>query len=103
MVYLASRTDLKNIVQWLRGRTESQWEDQTSLLSDSMAELSDMAVSMARREKPRGGSDEPDRIPLIVAGIHAATPVLQEMLSAMQRRNREAALENGEAALELLP
>jgi hypothetical protein len=102
MVYRASRTDLKNIVQWLRGRSESQWEDQISLLSDSIAELSDMAVSMARREKARG-SEESDLIPLIVAGIHAATPALEEMLGAMQRRNREAALEHGEAALELLP
>ena len=38
MMYSASQTDLKNIIQWLGVRNESQWEDQTSLLSQTISE-----------------------------------------------------------------
>jgi hypothetical protein len=102
MMYAATRIDLKNIVQWLRGRDESQWEDRTGLLSDSIADLSEMALPLARRDKTSGRSEERDLILSEASEINAAIPHLQAMLSAMERRNREAALEYGKVVLELL-
>ena len=43
MMYSASRTDLRNIAQWLRGHDDSQWENQIGLLSDTISDLENSA------------------------------------------------------------
>ena len=86
-MYSGSRTDLNSIVQWLRGHDESQWQDQIRLLSDTISDLENDA--------------EPE-IPQ-AAAIGVAMPHLIKMLIAMNGGRRVAALEHGQAALDLLP
>jgi hypothetical protein len=87
MMYSASRTDLNHIVQWLRGHDELQWQDQIRMLSDTISDLE--------------YSTEP-KTPQ-AAAIDVAMPHLIKMLIAMNSRRRVAALEQGQAALGLLP
>ena len=70
-MYSGSRTDVKNIVQWLRGRDESQWEEQTKLLFETMAVLREMSLPITRR-------DRPDLLPPGAAGINNGMPYLRE-------------------------
>jgi hypothetical protein len=103
MMYSASRTDLKTIVQRLRASDDSQWEEQIRLLSDTMAVLTDMSRPITRRDKTGSRSIEPDLLPPGAAKINAAMPYLRGMLAAMFGHNRKEALEYGETALEFLP
>jgi hypothetical protein len=102
MMYSASRSDVKNIVQWLQGHDESQWKDQTSLLSETISDLNRMARPKRRPDKTGSRSMEPDSIPHGAAEINTAMPQLKNMMSAMRSRNRAAAIESGEAALAFL-
>ena len=103
MTYSASRTDVKNILQWLRGRDEARWEEQTRLLFETMAVLRELSLPIARRDKTGSRSIEPDLLSPRAAGINDGMPYLRGMLAAMFGHNRKDALEYGEAALELLP
>jgi hypothetical protein len=96
MMYSGNRTDVKNIVQWLRGVDESKWEAQTRLLFEIIAVLREMSDPIIRRDKP-------DLLPPRAVGINAAMPYLRGMLAAMFGHNRQDALEYGQAALALLP
>ena len=102
-MYSGSRTDLRNILQWLRGGDESQWEEQTRLLFETMAVLREMSLPITRPYKTGSRSTEPDLLPPRAAGINDSMPYLRGMLAAMFGHNRQDALEYGEAALELLP
>jgi hypothetical protein len=103
MMYAASWTDLHNIVQWLRGRDESQWEEQTKLLSDTMVILSELSRPIPRLDSSPNPTSELYAFPALPADINDAMPYLRAMLSAMYWRSREDAIEYGEAALALLP
>jgi hypothetical protein len=48
MLYSASRTDLKNIIEWLRGWDESQWEEQIKMLSGTLVILSGLSRPIPR-------------------------------------------------------
>jgi hypothetical protein len=87
MMYSASRADLKNIVQWLRGHDESQWPDQIRLLSDTITDLE----NSTDLKTPQ------------TTAIDVAMPHLIKMLIAMKSRKRVAALDQGQMALALLP
>jgi hypothetical protein len=102
-MYSAAREDVQNIVQWLRGDDESQWDEQIGLLSNAMAVLSELSRPITRRDETGSRSREPDVLPPGAAKINAAMPYLQGMSAAMRRHGREYALEYGETALELLP
>jgi hypothetical protein len=103
MMYSASWTDLKNIVQWLRGRDESKWEEQTELLSETIA----IFKELSRPTPPLDSGQTPGRelysFPALPARINEAMPHMRGMLAAMHVRSRQDALEYGEAALSLLP
>jgi hypothetical protein len=92
IIYSASWTDLKNIVQWLRGRDESQWAEQAKVLSDTIVIFEELSDPIAGTD----GSPE-------ATGIAIAMPCLQGMLTAMQGRRRQDALDFGSEALKLLP
>ena len=92
IIYSASWTDLKNIVQWLRGRDESLWAEQAKVLSDTIAIFEELSGPIA-------GMDGPPE----AAGISSAMPCLQGMLAAMHGRRRQDALDYGNEALKLLP
>jgi hypothetical protein len=95
--------DLNNIVQWLRGVDESQWEKQSKLLAATIAVLREMSRPITRRDKMGTQSTEPDLLPPDAAKINAAMPYLRGMLAAMNMHDREYAIEYGKTALELLP
>lgn len=103
MIYSASRTDLKNILEWLRGDDDSEWEHQSRLLAATIAVLKEISRPVARQGETGSRSREPDLLPPGAAEINAAMPYLRGMLAAMNRHRRGYALEYGEAALELLP
>jgi hypothetical protein len=102
-MYSASRTDLKNIVQWLRGVDESQWEHQSRLLAATIAVLREISRPVTRPDEAGSRSREPDLLPPRAAEINAAMPYLRGMLASMNRHGRDYALEYGEAALDLPP
>lgn len=101
-MYSSSRTDVENIVQWLRGRDESQWEHQSRLLAAAVAVLREISRP-ARRDETGSRSGEPELMPPEAAGINDAMPYLRGMLAAMNGRSRMDALDYGKAALKLLP
>ena len=103
MIYPASRIDLKNIVQWLRGRDESQWKAQTRVLSDTIAILKELTRPMPRLDRQPSQHRGPDLLLPGSADINNAMPYLRGMLAAMHEHRREDALRYGKAALELLP
>jgi hypothetical protein len=103
MMYSASRTDVKKILQWLRGQDESRWEEQTRLLFETMTVLREMSLPVTPRDKTGSRSIEPDLLPPGAAGINDGMPYLRGMLAAMFGHNRKDALEYGETALEFLP
>jgi hypothetical protein len=98
-MYSAARANVQNILQWLRGDDESQWEEQTRLLSETVAVLREMSGPTTRKS----GSRKPQLIRPRGAGINDAMPYLRGMLAAMDGRRRKDALEYGEAACTLLP
>jgi hypothetical protein len=102
-MYSPSRTDVKNIVQWLHGQDELQWADQAILLSETISELLEMSRPITRRDETGSRSREPDLLPPGATEINAAMPYLRGMLASMKRHGRDYALEYGETALELLP
>jgi hypothetical protein len=101
MVYSTSRTDLKNIVEWLRGDDDSQWEHHSRLLAATIAVLREISRPITRQDKTE--SRDPDLLPPRATEINAAMPYLRGMLASMNRHGRDYALEYGGAALELLP
>jgi len=98
-MYPSSRTDVENIVQWLQGRDESQWEKQSRLLAAAIVVLREIS----RRDKTGGRGTKTDLLPPEAAGINDALPYLRGMLAAMNGRSRIDALDYGKAALKLLP
>jgi hypothetical protein len=104
MMYSASREDLKTVLEWLRGRDESHWQYQTTLLSDMISDLQRMALRRIHHpEKSGSRSMASDFVPPGADEINTAMPHLRKMLSAMRSQNRPAAAGSGEAALALLP
>lgn len=102
-MYSSSRTDVENIVQWLRGRDESQWEHQSRLLAAAIAVLREISRPATRRDETGSRSIEPDLLPPKAAAINDAMPYLRGMLASMYGHSRIDALDYGKAALKLLP
>ncbi len=104
MMYSTARTDVKTIVQWLRGRDESRWEEQTKLLFETIGELREMSHPIADPDPPRRRSRAAPDVPRPgTASINDGMPYLRGMLASMFGHNRRDALEYGETALAFLP
>jgi hypothetical protein len=105
MMYTARRSELAAIVQWLEGSDESQWEEVTILISQTISNLQDLPrQAMAKgADSAEGPSSEPDSFSAQATAVNVAIPQLMEMLKAMHDHNRAAALEYGQGALGLLP
>lgn len=105
---LPRRTDLTNIIEWLKGNDESRWDDQTRLLSETISELEDFPRQATKGHEAAPGSRgrpsaESNSYSQEATSISVAMPELMKMLKAMQDHNRAGALEYGQAALGLLP
>jgi hypothetical protein len=103
VTYSAARTNVKKIVQWLRGDDESHWEEQITLLSETISKLVDKSRPITSGDETGSRTSDPDVLPPGAVEINAAMPYLRGMLASMKRYGREYALEYGETALELLP
>lgn len=103
-MYTTSRRELEGVVQWLRGSDESHWHAQTTLMSQAISNLQDLARQA--RAKGAGMADGPssesETYSAQTTAINVAMPELMKTWEAMHNHNRQAALEYGQAALELL-
>jgi hypothetical protein len=104
----SARAVLENIVQWLQSNDESQWDEQTRLLSETISSLQDIFSQKAQGTTQTTGSTErpsaeSETFSPEATAINVAMPQLMKMLKAMHEHNRTAALEYGQAALGLLP
>ena len=102
-MYSASREDFKSVLEWLHGSDESQWEYQTTLLSDTISDLQRMTHPVRRPGRTGTRNVAPAQIPPGANEINSAMPHLTNMLRVMRNRNRPAAIKSGGTALALLP
>lgn len=90
-MYSGIKADIERVYQWLQGTDETQWEAQTTVLSDAISDAGLMFMpdkTGTRRQEPPGTSQ-----------ISTALPHLRAMFRAVQHRNRAAALESGRGGL----
>lgn len=104
----SARAELENIVQWLQSNDESQWDEQTRLLSETISGLQDVFNQKAQGATQTTGSAErpsaeSETFSPEATAINVAMRQLMKMLKAMHDHNRAGALEYGETALGLLP
>jgi plasmid stabilization system protein ParE len=107
MTFSTLRADIERIVRWLRSNDETDWDEQTRSLSQTIADLQElprtgMGVAETIGSKERRSAEAESFSPEATA-IHVAMPQLVQMLGAMHIRNRELAVKHGEEALGLLP
>jgi hypothetical protein len=102
-MYTEAKSALESIVQWLQSQDEKLWDDQAEVLRETIRELESSSRPKQRRDKTGSRSAEMPTGPLGAREIQAALPPLREMLAAMQRHDRNAALESATAALAALP
>lgn len=84
------KSEIENVVQWLRGNDEVHWQDHVELIEEVLWDVRNLTGPLL---KPRDGEHDQTR---------SAIPYLHEMLFAMSYRNRRAAIESGTAALKAL-
>lgn len=87
----------------VRGNDESQWNDTTRLLSETISNLRDMVQQTRDRKTTGRPAAESETFSAESNAINVAMLHLMQMLGAMHIRNRELAIKHGEAALGLLP
>ena len=101
IMYTDSKAALENILKWLEGAEEAGWEGQ---IESGEAAREDME-RMARPDYHRGhgrdvvqGTQRDPNAPK----LNRAIPHVRAMLTAMQNRNRVAALEHVRLALAVM-
>lgn len=100
-MYADSKDALANIVKWLEGSEDAGWEGQ---IQSGEATRDDME-RMARPDYHRGqgkGSFQGSQLDPNAPKLNKAIPHVRAMLTAMQDRNRLAALEHGKLALAVM-
>ncbi|MGA3099227.1 MAG: hypothetical protein ABSF25_22445 [Bryobacteraceae bacterium] len=93
MWYDRTVEQIRQITRWLESADEEVWPEQTTLALETLSEVERMAAPKEGRNK---GTAQ------IVPGdpkMQRALPHIRAMVSAMQRRERQRALESGMAAL----
>ena len=99
-MYADSKDSLKNILEWLEGTDEAAWEAQVESGEAARADME----RMARPDYHRGhgsGFQGPQRDPN-ANRLNKAIPHVRAMLTALQNRNRAAAVEQVRAALAVM-
>jgi len=100
-MYEDSKNSLKDIVAWLEGSDEAGWEVQIESGESAREDMERLARPDYHRGRGRGMMQGPQRDPN-ANRLNRATPHVRAMLTAMQSRNRAAALEHGKAALAVM-
>ena len=100
-MYEDSKNTLKGIVEWPEGSDEAGWEVQIGTGEAAREDMERMARPGYHRGRGRGMAQGPQRDPN-APKLNWAIPHVRAMLTAMQSRNRAAALEHGKAALTVM-
>jgi len=100
-MYEDSKDALKRILDWLEGTDEAGWAAQIESGEAARADMERMARPDYHRGRGRGIGQAPQRDPN-AHKLNKAIPHVRAMLTAMQSRNRAAALEHGKAALAVM-
>ena len=100
-MYEDSKNTLKEIVEWLEGSDEAGWEVKIETGEAAREDMERMARPDYHRGRGRDMVQGPQRDPN-APKLNRAIPHVRAMLSAMQSRNRAAALEHGKAALTVM-
>lgn len=101
-MYDDSKTSLKNILEWLDGTDETEWDRQIQLGEECRSDMERMARPIYTGAKARShGALGPERGPN-AGKLDRAIPHVRAMLHAMQNRNRAAAVEHGKAAIAVM-
>ena len=105
--YSYARGLLEGVVQWLEHVDEKTnddaWEDKAFDIAECISELNVKDKSKKRLDKNRSSQQHISHYHGHGPGYAIAIPILKEMLIWITKRNRDAALESGKAAIPKLP
>lgn len=99
MLYDGTKDLLKNIVEWLEGSDESDWEGRTAFAVQCISDMRLMAQPLRRNDKPVSFAEEMPVESPVAGKLSKAIPHAKAMLRSMRSRNRAAALQSGKATL----
>ena len=100
-MYEDSKAALKRILDWLEGTDEAGWDSQIESGEAARADMERMARPDYHRGHGKGMVQGQQRDPN-AGRLNKAIPHVRAMLTAMQNRDRVAALEHGKLALTVL-
>ena len=102
MFFTTTKSQIHSVLQWLQGTDETQWQDQTDLLQESLSELHRIANPQPERSKPTSrGAQTPAGGPESEKA-RKAIPYVRQTLYEMGRRDRAKAVEACSAAVAAL-
>jgi hypothetical protein len=93
----STKTLLQTILQSLQA-SDQGWDDRIESGNQCLYEMHQMTRPSYRAYKTTGSDKWPSHVP-DGAGLNRAMPHVKAMMSAIRRRDRDTALENGKAAL----
>lgn len=99
-MYTDSKEALENILKWLEGSDEAGWESQIESGEAAREDMERMARPDYHRGRGRGITQA--QLDPNAPKLNKAIPHVRAMLTAMQSRNRAAALEHGRLALAVM-
>jgi len=95
----STKTLLKTILESMQSPKEVGWDDQIESGNQCLYEMHQMTRPSYRAYKTTGSDKWPAHVP-DGAGLTRAMPHVKAMMSAIRRKDRATALENGKAALD---
>ena len=100
IMYADSKAALENILKWLEQTDDAEWEHQVEVAEACRSDMERMARPDYRRGHGsafQGPQHDPN-----APKLNKAIPHVRAMLTAMQKRDRVAALEHGKLALAVM-
>jgi hypothetical protein len=94
----STKTLLQTILQSLQAPGQAGWDDQIESGNQCLYEMHQMTRPSYRAYKTSSSDKWPSHVP-DGAGMNRAMPHVKAMMSAIRRKDRATALENGKAAL----
>ena len=98
MLCESTKTLMQTILHSLTATEQTGWDDPTELGNECLFEMHQMTRPSYRAHKTTGSEKWPSHLPNIAA-FSRAMPHVKAMMTAIRRKNRITAVENGNAAL----
>lgn len=98
MLCNSTKTLLQTILQSLQAPDQAGWDDQIESGNQCLYEMHQMTRPSYQAYKTSSSDKWPSHIP-DGAGLNRAMPHVKAMMTAIRRKDRATALENGKAAL----